>query len=547
MSLSIGESIKNGFRTIGSRTKSAVGIEGDAKETLVPMINYSAANIGVAAGSQVSGDFYLLFLTKIEGLSTGYATILGFLRSVWDAVIDPFIGFMVDRTHSRLGKHRFYIILMAIPFGLTFAMRFTSFGISGKENAGTQLLLYHLIAGILFALVSSVLDIAHGSMLPTLAKGYFERTQYNSMQYIMNAVGMVPAQLFGVAMVGVRTTQTYDASMRPTVLKIGLTVGLLAIIPILYSGLATKEKSSKDEVFPPLNVKAFFREFALVFKNKAFRQYFAMTFLYLFGASFFGVSKPFFLDEVARRWDLKSQLDLVRGVAEMSMFPINFIITKKLGKQKNATITLPLLFVGFALGFFIMPQPVGSTLASVAVMLFLREIFYMIGYSGYGFMVSNIYPDVTDVDEMITGRRREATISTFSSFIKTMTSGFMASVVGVLLEWFGVAEESSAVKLFSARASNLYGGFTPSFGLKLSNAFLPIVFLGVSLFSLRKYTMTKQDHELIRRAVAQRHEAGKAEVTDTERAKLEEIAGQPWEKMWLGQEAEMAEVMQPQG
>jgi len=215
------------------------------------------------------------------------------------------------------------------------------------------------------------------------------------------------------------------------------------------------------------------------------------------------------------------------------MFPINYALTKKFGKQKCALITLPMLFVSFFLGFIIAPQAPGSRLLSIAVMLFVREISYIIGYSGYGFMVSNIYPDVTDVDELITGRRREATVQTLNSFVKTMTNGFISSIVGMLLEWFGVAEESTTVPLIKARASNLYGGFTPSFGLKLSNAFLPLVFLGLALLSLRKYTMTKQDHELIRRALAQRREEGRAEVIGAERAKLEEIAGRPWDEMWV--------------
>jgi len=519
---------------IGERIKQAVGIEGDVKETLVPMINYNAANIGMAAVSQIRGDYHLLFLTKIEGLSTGLATLLGFIRSVWYAFIDPFIGIAVDRTRSRLGRHRIYIVLMAVPFGVTLSMLFTSFGISGREGAGSQLWTYHLCTGLLFALVRSILVVAYDSMLPTLAKGYFERTQYMSVQYMMNSVGMGPAQLFGAAMIGVRVTRDFDASMRPTMFKMGLIVGLVAIIPILYSGIATKEPSSKHTVFPPLNVKAFFHEFRLVLRNRAFLQYFTMTFLYLFGSSFFGISKPFFLDEVARRWDLKAQLDIWRGVAEMSMFPINYALTKKFGKQKCAHLTLPLLFVSFALGFLIAPQAPGSRLLSVAVMLFVREIFYIIGYSGYGFMVSNIYPDVTDVDELITGRRREATVSTLNSFVKTMTNGFISSIIGIMLEWFGVAQESTAVPLIKARASSIYGGFTPSFGLKFSNAFMPIVFLGLALISLRKYKMTKQDHELIRRVIAQRHQAGSAEVTDEECAKLEEIAGRKWDEMWVG-------------
>jgi len=97
-----------------------------------------------------------------------------------------------------------------------------------------------------------------------------------------------------------------------------------------------------------------------------------------------------------------------------------------------------------------------------------------------------------------------------------------------------VAQATTEKPLVKARASNIYGGFTPSFGLKLSNAFLPMVFLGLALLSLRKYKMTRQDHELIRRVIAQRHGEGRAEVSEAERAKLEEIAGRRWDEMWVG-------------
>ena len=522
-------------KRLAAAVKRAVGIEGSARQALLPMFAYSSANIGMAATSMISGPYYLLFLTKVEGFSTGAATLMGFLRSVWDAVIDPFIGFAVDRTRTALGKHRLYIILTAVPYGLSFAMLFTSFGISGKEGAAAQLLAYHLFAGMLFALVGSVLGISHGAMLPGLAKGYMERTQYNSMGMMMNSVGMMPAQFLGTAMVGIRATKEFDPSMRPTMFKMALIVGLFAIAPILLSGLATRERSSKEDIFPPLNVRAFFREFTLVFRNKAFRQYFSMTFLYLFGASFFSVAKPFFLQEVARRWDLNSQLSLVQGAFEMLMFPINYGLTKKFGKQKCAWITTPMLFLCYALGFLIAPQAPGSKSLAVWLLLFAREITYIIGYSGFGFMRDNIYPDVTDVDEMITGRRREAIISTFNSFIKTMISGFMASIVGILLEWFGVSKDSTKYSLLKeARAANLHRSLTPSFGLKFSNAFLPILFMAFALRSLRRYKMTQADHELIRRAIAQRHETGEAAVTDEERARLEEIAGQAWEAMWVG-------------
>ena len=62
----------------------------------------------------------------------------------------------------------------------------------------------------------------------------------------------------------------------------------------------------------------------------------------------------------------------------------------------------------------------------------------MTGFSGIGFVTNNIFPDTTDVDEMITGSRREGVISTFSTLIKKSVSGVMAAFVGAILQLFGV-------------------------------------------------------------------------------------------------------------
>jgi oligogalacturonide transporter len=183
----------------------------------------------------------------------------------------------------------------------------------------------------------------------------------------------------------------------------------------------------------------------------------------------------------------------------------------------------------------------------MTVALFAQEMLHPFGTSGISFAIQNISPDVTDVDEMITGRRREGVVATFNNFVKIAAGGLLQFVAGVILEWFGVEVENARGEvnhMFSARARNLLGPKLggPAAGLRVVHGALPILFTALSLLALRRYTMTRAEHKRIREVVAARHALlsgggppeGAEGVTEAEKARLAEIAGQPWEAMWVG-------------
>ncbi|MDR1464061.1 MAG: MFS transporter [Oscillospiraceae bacterium] len=529
-------------RSLGEKIKRALGVEGSTAKTVLPMLAYSAEHISSAGGPYLIGLYYQAFLTYVEGLSLGEAGIVMLIKSLWDAGIDPFLGLMTDRTRSRLGRHRIYILLGAAPFGIAYFMLWNSFGISAGGRSG-WIMLYYIAANIFFTGVASFITVPHTAMLPELAPDYFQRTQYISVGYIFNSTGMLPSFLLASSFLGLIKSQEFTPALRPTFFKLGLTLGAVYILPILICGLTTREKDSRDMETPKVSAAFVFEEYRSVFRNKAFAQYFLMSFLLLFGTAFFTSSKTYFLYEVA---DAKQHLNLLitlAGFAEMLAFPVNFALTKKFGKQKMAWFTAPFLLVSLGLGFVIGKQTGRGWLGIpwMTAALYAQEMLFPFGGSGINFAVSNIFPDVTDVDELLTGRRREGVIATFSAFLKTATSGVLQFLIGVILEWFGVETKKDGGAgsfLFRARAASLFGPKWggPAAGLRFVHAFLPLVFTALSLLSLRKYTMTGEEHALIRRVIAGRHgeETDGSEITQAEQERLTEIAGQKWEAMWAG-------------
>ena len=171
----------------------------------------------------------------------------------------------------------------------------------------------------------------------------------------------------------------------------------------------------------------------------------------------------------------------------------------------------------------------------------IHTVFYSFGLSGIGFTASNVYPDITDVDEMITGRRREGVIATFNTFIKKIASGVIGMAVLTGLEWFGVrtVDSASSTQIVGSigkghHAYELFGSaFNSSFGIKFFAAFVPIVFIIFCLVSLNRFTMTKTDHQMIRAAIAVKKKYGAVSLSEEQIKKCEQIAGQRREDMWL--------------
>ena len=186
------------------------------------------------------------------------------------------------------------------------------------------------------------------------------------------------------------------------------------------------------------------------------------------------------------------------------------------------------MILGLFLNVFINPTtPAGVT----QTIIVLSMILYNFGFSGPGFVGENIQPDVTDVDEMITGRRREGVVSTFKSLFSKTVSSLTSYVVGKSLKDFGYDPQ---IKAPSAQSP------LTIFGLKLNFAILPSIFALCSVLAIYAYSMNKKDHELMKQIIAERHTYGRVmtDLTAEQIQKLEKISGKKWREMWISTVAE---------
>lgn len=516
---------------MGEKIKRLVGVQGDFKTTILPMINYSYANMYMGGAGYIISMYFTIFLTDVVNLSLNQAGIVVMLATVWDAVTDPVMGIITDRTRSKTGKHRRYL-LWGIPLMmLSYTMMWNSFGLDGKSSPGIAMA-YFIFAYMLYKTAYTVIGVPHTAMLPELAPEYNLRTQYNSVGYLFNSAGMVPA--FGIVVVILAIFGSNDnltSESKSPFLIIGIVLSVFFGIAVFLTYTKTREPSSLNNKNEKLDVRYIIHEYVLVFKNKSFRQYFFMSLAYQFATGFYANSKVYYIKYLANQYSGYALFNTVAGVAEAAAFPLNYALTMKHGKKKCGNIVTPLMVAGLAIGLIM--QSGGSFFWSALMMLSM--ILYPFGMSGLGFVSTNIFPDLTDVDELITGRRREGVIATFSTLIKKSISGVMAAMVGFTLQGFGLVTGDSVSEYEKTTGSLFTQSDSAVLGVRICVAVIPIVAAIISLVLLKRFRMTKEDHTMIRAAIATKHEYGSVTLTDEQKKRCELISGQKLESTWLGQ------------
>lgn len=519
---------------MGEKIKKAIGVEGDFKSTILPMINYSYTNMFIGGAGYIISMYFTIFLTDVVNISLRQASTVVMIATIWDAVTDPVMGMVTDRTRSKYGKHRRYL-LWGIPLLLvSYSLLWNSYGINGKENP-TGAMVYFILVYMLYKTAFTVISVPHTAMLPELAPEYNLRTQYNSVGYLFNSAGMVPA--FGIVVLILALCGSGDdltsASKKPFLI-IGIILSVFFSAAVFMTFKTTREQSSLDIKNEPLDIKYVLREYVLVFKNRSFRQYFFMSLAYQFATGFYNNSKVYYIKYLANQYNKYALFNAVAGVAEAGAFPLNYALTMKYGKKKCGNIVTPLMLAGLAIGLIMQRSGGNGSLVWVLLML-LSMVLYPFGMSGLGFVSTNIFPDLTDVDELITGRRREGVIATFSTLIKKSISGVMAAMVGFTLQGFGLVTGDTVSQYEKTTGEIFAQSGNAILGVRICVAVIPIISAIISLYLLKKFKMTGDDHTMIRAAVATKHKYGSVTLTQEEIERCELISGQKYENTWLGQ------------
>lgn len=132
-------------------------------------------------------NFWLIFYyTDVLGISIAWATAIGIIGTIMDAVMDPVVGIWADRTHTRWGKFRPFLLLGCVPFALIAFLAFF-----GPDLEGNALIAYVLPMFILLRIIYAIVNIPYSSLGAVMTDDSIERVSLNSYRFIAAYIGQL--------------------------------------------------------------------------------------------------------------------------------------------------------------------------------------------------------------------------------------------------------------------------------------------------------------------------------------------------------------------
>lgn len=426
-------------------------------------IFYGIGDLGNALVNSAVQFFLMKFYTDAALIAPSLAGNALLIGKIWDAVNDPLTGWFTDKTQSRFGKRRVFMIFGAVPLAISIALLWY---VPPMNRIWT--FLWIALTFMLFDTIWSLTNVPYYSLTSELSDDYDERSSLTTYRMVM----AVPAYLVGAALtpaiVGLFALQQTGYAF------IGIAYGALCAIALLVSAAGIRERRgtaiNKPEASP-------FRSFKTAMKNRAF--------VWLCGTYFiinlsFALIKILMVYYVEYQLLMKAETSLVMGLMLICVtvsLPFWQWVSRKMDKGPAYGLGMLVGGLGVVLTFFLPHQSTGL-IYPIAVL------------AGFGFSAQWIFPwamvaDVADYDLLETGQQRSGVYYGIWGLATKISEAIALAGVGWILTGFGYVPniEQTPQALLGIR---LFFGLVPA----------AIIFLSLPL--LFKYPLTRKSHAGIR-------------------------------------------------
>ncbi len=424
------------------------------------------------------GLYLLYFYTDVVGISPLYAGWIYAIGITWDAITDPFMGFIAERTRSKWGSYRPFIIFGSVPLALSFVLLFWV-----PPFEGTFLFLFLLLVNIFHRSCFTIVSVPYSSLTARITDDSDERTKLTTARMLAASFGT-----FSISAAGFPIVLFFGSGNESTgFLFLGLISGSIAILILAITVYFVKERT-----FDPVNqINANFKLIAKsVSQNYPFWIVFSSILILGSTALMFNNNLIYF---VKYSLDLHAYQGLILGTSggfTLLAIPFWALLALRLGKRNSWLIAMVWLLIGFLAFYFYPTQSLSELLIILAFLGF--------GNGATGVLFWSMLPDTIEYGEWKTGIRTESSLYGFMTFAQKGAIGISALLLGIILTniGFNPNETQSQETLDS---------------LKMVMSWVPISGVILSLVMVIFYPINKSFHAKLLKDIAENkmsHEQG---------------------------------------
>ena len=455
--------------------------------------------IGYGFGDMSSSMFWKLFsyflpffYSNVFGLSLADAGVLMLVTRIWDAVSDPMMGIICDRTKTRWGKYRPYLLFFALPFAVCGILLFTT-----PENGKT---LWAYITYICMMTVYTGINVPYGSLLNVMTADSDEKSVLSSYRMFFAYGGSFIAlfaweplcNMFDKARVvstesagGLASISTSPEAWNHAM----IVIATCCFIFFILSFLLTKEHVKSESTV------SVGQDLKLLLKNKPWWLLIGAALASNLFNTVRGTTTAYFFSdyilktvEMAPQWAFLVSASIflsIGEVANMVGVVIAVPMSKKLGKKSTYMVSMAVLIV-LSIAFFFIPATTGGYWAMLFFQIIISTFTGIISP-----LVWSMYADVADYSELKDGTASTGLIFSSASMAQKFGGAFGGSAVMWLLAAFGYNTVAGAVQTDTA-----------ILGLRILMSWGPALVAALSILVVWFYPLTKKKMEGVQAELA---------------------------------------------
>ena len=445
--------------------------------------------------------FYAIFLTDVVGLEPRLASVAALLGIIWDAVNDPLVGMLTDRVRTRWGRRRPFLLIFAIPFGLSFMLLWWAPPWHNQIALAATVSLAFMLSDTF----ETLCGVPFSALLPELTPDYDDRTTLTSFRIFFNLLASLATAV--AAPMIVDAALSAGLNQQQGYLLVAGMFGGLAAIPYLLIFAVVREKyvTTETKTVPDIPFRETVRT---AWGNIPFRFATAIYMLNWITFDLVALALPFYLLYWIARGNLLFSVTLL-GInlpLESAVFAILLItavialpfwlwLSHRLSKR-SAYIIGMVFWAGVQLAIFSV-RPGQITL--VLWMSFLAGL----SVSAAHILPDAIFPDVIEWDELRTGRRQEGIYYGVKNFVRKLTGALAIFIALQVMGWFGYQTPPENATTFMQSPATLTA-------IRVLIGPLGAVLLFSAVLTAWFYPLTRERHARIRKLLAQRKDRADA-------------------------------------
>ena len=445
-------------------TENSSALPADQKLTIREIITYSLPRFGSAAMFMAVGIYLPIFYTDTLALAPGFIAWTFLIGRFWDGLTDPVMGYVSDRTRSKMGRRRPYFLVSAFPVAIAFYFLWSP----PVSLADRSLFIYLTVMYLLTFTFWTIFSIPHTSLGAEMTMDYHERTVLTGVREALGVFGTLIGTLAPPILARVYGSERGGYSVM---------AGWMAAVTCVFIFVCFFNVKENPE-FQKQHPLALGKGLIALYKNRPFRVLVTAFMIALIGNAFVPILTLYIAKYVVK---VPQPIPTIVIASYMLAVVASIVfwtrLSRRIGKTEAWRRALMFTAVVFAASFY---YHEGTWLVWIILAA-------MAGF-GYGCTLAlgySMMADVIDLDELETGRRREGAYFGIWFFVEKGAVGLTAFIGMQTLERMGyVANQEQTVQVWWA--------------MKFLYSILPAVCFAAAFFMLRRYPITQEEQQRIR-------------------------------------------------